>query len=64
MALLRLEKVCKHYRADGSVVRALDDVSLDVGQGEFVAIVGRSGCGKTTLLNLAGAMAPPRRVGL
>ena len=59
MALLRLENVSKHYEADGSVVRALEDVSLEVGQGEFVAIVGRSGCGKTTLLNLAGAMDFP-----
>ena len=59
MALLRLENVSKHYHADGSLVRALEDVSLDVGQGEFVAIVGRSGCGKTTLLNLAGAMDFP-----
>ena len=59
MALLRLENVSKHYQADGSAVRALEDVSLDVAQGEFVAIVGRSGCGKTTLLNLAGAMDFP-----
>lgn len=40
-------------------MRALDDVSLSVEPGEFVSLVGRSGCGKTTLLNLAGAMDFP-----
>lgn len=40
-------------------MRALDGVSLDVAPGEFVSLVGRSGCGKTTLLNLSGAMDFP-----
>ncbi len=40
-------------------MRALDEVSLSVEPGEFVSLVGRSGCGKTTLLNLAGAMDFP-----
>lgn len=40
-------------------MRALDGVSLSVEPGEFVSLVGRSGCGKTTLLNLAGAMDFP-----
>ncbi len=57
--ILRLEQVSKDYATDGSAVRALDGVSLEVGRGEFVALVGRSGCGKTTLLNLAGAMDFP-----
>ncbi len=59
MPVLRLENVTKQYRADQETVSALDDVSLDVAAGEFVALVGRSGCGKTTLLNLAGAMDFP-----
>lgn len=59
MALLRLEHVTKEYATDGAVVRALDDVSLEAARGEFVALMGRSGCGKTTLLNLAGAMDFP-----
>ncbi len=59
MALLELEEVSKSYRTDGVTVEALRGVSLKVDAGEFVALVGRSGCGKTTLLNLAGAMDQP-----
>jgi putative ABC transport system ATP-binding protein len=57
--LLTLERVSKDYQADGTPVRALHDVSLQVGQGDFIALVGKSGCGKSTLLNLAGAMDFP-----
>ena len=56
MALVELRNVVKDYDSDGQKVRALDGISLSVGEGEFVAFVGRSGCGKSTLLNLAGAM--------
>jgi ABC-type lipoprotein export system ATPase subunit len=59
LAVLELQNASKHYQADQTVVRALDGVSLEVAAGEFVSIVGRSGCGKTTLLNLAGAMDFP-----
>src|SRR5579863_8317641 len=57
--LLQIDRVTKDYVNDGLRVRALDGVSLDVAEGEFVALVGRSGCGKTTLLHLAGAMDFP-----
>ena len=59
MPLVRLEQVTKDYLTDGVAVRALDAVTLEVERSEFVALVGRSGCGKTTLLNLAGAMDFP-----
>src|ERR1700761_7557678 len=55
MPILSLQNVSKDYSTDGQPVRALNGVSLDVEAGQFVALVGRSGCGKTTLLNLAGA---------
>ena len=59
MALVELQEVVKEYRDQDTAVRALDCVSLAVEPGEFVSLVGRSGCGKTTLLNLAGAMDFP-----
>ncbi len=59
MSILSLENVVKEYLTDGQRVPALSGVSLEVGEGEFVALVGRSGCGKSTLLNLAGAMDFP-----
>ncbi|HXA82609.1 MAG TPA: ABC transporter ATP-binding protein [Methylomirabilota bacterium] len=59
MAILSLQSVSKEYSSDGQRVRALDGVTLEVGEGEFVALVGRSGCGKSTLLHLAGAMDFP-----
>jgi NitT/TauT family transport system ATP-binding protein len=44
------------YRTREGTVTALDGVSLDVADGEFVAVVGRSGCGKTTLLRILGGL--------
>ena len=57
--MVKFLNVVKEYRADGLPVRALDGISLEIEAGSFVALVGRSGCGKTTLLNLAGAMDAP-----
>ena len=59
MPVVQFESVVKKYLSQGAAVRALDGVSLSVDSGEFVSLVGRSGCGKTTLLNLAGAMDFP-----
>jgi putative ABC transport system ATP-binding protein len=52
---LRARDVRKRFESD-SVVRALRGVDLDVGHGEFVAVMGPSGCGKTTLLNLVAGL--------
>ncbi|MET2011741.1 ABC transporter ATP-binding protein [Microbacterium chocolatum] len=48
-------------RQDGSTVRAIDDVNLDVEQGEFVVLLGPSGCGKTTLLRTIAGLEQPDR---
>ena len=54
---LELHKVGKVFRSDtGAVVRALKDVNLIVRQGEFITLVGATGCGKTTLLNLIAGL--------
>ena len=57
--VLRLRNVEKHYVVAGRRVPALRGVTLELGRGEWLALVGRSGCGKTTLLNLAGAADLP-----
>ena len=56
---IRVERLAKAYRSrDGSEVEALRDVSFTVGRGEFVSIVGQSGCGKSSLLKiLAGLLS-------
>jgi putative ABC transport system ATP-binding protein len=59
MADVRLIQLTKHYKRGGEVIRALDGVTLDIGKGEFVAVVGRSGSGKTTMLDLMGLLLKP-----
>lgn len=59
MADIRLENLTKHYKRGSEVIRALDGVTLTVGSGEFVAVVGRSGSGKTTMLDLLGLLLKP-----
>ena len=52
--ILRIDRLCKNYYNKMGVVVAIDEISLDINEGEFIAIVGPSGCGKSTLLNIIG----------
>ena len=54
--MLRLEKITKEYITGDSKVEALKGISLQFRKSEFVAILGQSGCGKTTLLNIIGGL--------
>ena len=55
-SMLKIDKLCKNYYSKDGIVIALEDISLDVSEGEYIAIVGPSGCGKSTLLNIIGGI--------
>jgi len=59
MSILQTTDLKKYYGAAPNITKALDGVTLSVGQGEFVAIVGTSGSGKSTLLNMIGGLDLP-----
>ncbi len=58
-ALVEIKDVCKVYNPGENEVRALDHVSVSIGEGEFVAIIGQSGSGKSTLMNMLGCLDVP-----
>ena len=57
--MIKLVEVTKVYRQGSQSVTAVDRVSLEITQGQFLAITGPSGCGKSTLLNLLGGLDVP-----
>ncbi len=60
--MIRLDQVEKTYRTRrGDLVRAVEDITLEVGENEFVTLVGASGCGKSTLLKLVAGLTPATR---
>jgi putative ABC transport system ATP-binding protein len=58
-AAVRAEHVAKHYKMGETLVRAVDDVSIEIQPGEFVALLGSSGSGKSTMMNLIAGLDRP-----
>ena len=56
---IRAEQVSRHYKMGEALIRAVDEISLEVGTGEFLALLGASGSGKSTLLNLMAGLDRP-----
>src|SRR6202030_527843 len=56
---IRSENLCRHYRMGETLIRAVDGVSLEVCAGEFVALLGSSGSGKSSVLNLIAGLDRP-----
>ena len=59
MAFIEFENVSKIYKMGEVEIRALDEISFEIEKGEFVVILGNSGAGKTTILNILGGMDTP-----
>ena len=57
--MITLESVSKVYHAGTNAIRALDNVDLEIGRGEYVAIMGASGSGKSTMMNMLGCLDRP-----
>lgn len=59
MDVIKTVKLCRHFGAGETLVKALDCVDLNIARGEFSAVIGPSGSGKSTLLNLIGGLDQP-----
>lgn len=57
--ILETKQLCKFYGAGENQVKAVNQVDIQIEQGEFVAIVGKSGSGKSTLLHMLGGLDTP-----
>ena len=58
-ALIEFESVCKYYQMGDTTVKAADHITMKIEKGEFVAIVGQSGSGKSTCMNIIGCLDVP-----
>lgn len=59
MSILKIENVSKSYGTGDNQVKALDNINLEIQEGEFIAITGTSGSGKSTLLHIIGSVDKP-----
>ncbi|MEI6347537.1 MAG: ABC transporter ATP-binding protein [Bacteroidota bacterium] len=57
--LIRIENIQRYYQMGSEIVKALDSVSIDINKNEYVAIMGQSGSGKTTMMNILGCLDTP-----
>lgn len=57
--MIKLENVRKEFRLRGNIIQALTDINFEVNAGEFIVIMGPTGCGKTTLLNVMSGLDLP-----
>jgi len=58
-ALIRLQGITKHYQMGGETIAALDGIDLDIARNEYVAFIGSSGSGKSTMMNILGCLDIP-----
>lgn len=59
MSLIELKNISKEYHTGNEIVRAVENISLEITQGEFVSLMGQSGSGKSTLLTVLGGLNKP-----
>ena len=59
MAIIELKNVCKHYTMGDQTVKALDQINLSISRNEYIAFIGSSGSGKSTMMNILGCLDKP-----
>jgi len=59
MALIKLENICKFYQMGNQLVKALDHINLNISRNDYLAFIGASGSGKSTMMNIIGCLDKP-----
>jgi putative ABC transport system ATP-binding protein len=58
--LIRLEGIAKHYQMGGETIAALNGIDLQIARNDYIAFIGSSGSGKSTMMNILGCLDTPR----